>query len=164
MSRSFERTLKSVKKQLLDKGKPEPDFTGAKPEDILLWHARNGTFEEVVARAMPSEEEEQNKQAEYRALERERQATEADRPTASVEAKPTPEPDAEPPAVEPPAVEPPPEPGMLKPEPQWWEERAHWRQRGPRDYEWEKPQLGRCLVEYDVLKLDNGYDPFGRDD
>ena len=54
----------------------------------------------------------------------------------------------------------PPPPDQPKPEPQWWEERARWRQRGPGDHDWNRPQPGRCLVDYDVLRVDNGYDPF----
>jgi hypothetical protein len=162
MSRSFDRTLKNVKQQLL--GERTPDFTGWAPADILLWHAEHGHGLEVaVAAAMPSPEEREKQQAEYRALERERQATEADAPIAPVETTLDATPESS--AAEPqPPVPQPPEPGMPKAEPQWWEERAHWRQRGPRDYEWEKPEYGRCLVEYDVLNWDNGYDPFGDDE
>jgi hypothetical protein len=45
------------------------------------------------------------------------------------------------------------EPGMPKPQKQWWEERAQWRMRGPQD---EDERRGRpmyqCLVDYDPLE------------
>jgi hypothetical protein len=159
MSRAFDRTLKSVKQQLLPKREPMPDFTGWNPADVVMWHLNNGeSLEEMVKADRPRWEKELKKMEAKR--ERERRAAEGDaRMEATIaSSKPTPDPKPEPQAAEPQ----PPEPGMPKPEPQWWEERAHWRQRGPRDYEWEKPTPGRCLVEYDVLKRDNGYDPFRR--
>jgi hypothetical protein len=53
------------------------------------------------------------------------------------------------------------EPGMPKPEKQWWEERAQWRMRGPQDEDERRGRpLYRCLVDYDPLEWDNG-DEFG---
>lgn len=161
MSRSFDRTLKNVKQQLMPKREPMPDFTGWNPADVVMWRLEHGeTLRDMVREANPPEENEREE-----AAERER-ACRADEDDATPEATmppvdskpepkptPTPEPKAEPPT---------PEPDHPKPEPQWWEERAHWRERGPRDHYWEKPTYGRCLVEYDVLNRDNGYDPFGR--
>lgn len=49
------------------------------------------------------------------------------------------------------------EPGMPKPEKQWWEERAQWRMRGPQDEDERRGRpLYRCLVDYDPLEWDNG--------
>jgi len=61
----------------------------------------------------------------------------------------------------PPATEPKPkpkqprkrrEPGQPKPEKQWWEERAQWRMRGPRDEDERRGRpLYRCIVDYDPI-------------
>jgi hypothetical protein len=49
------------------------------------------------------------------------------------------------------------EPGMPKPEKQWWEERARWRMRGPQDEDERRGRpLYQCLVDYDPLEWDNG--------
>ncbi len=164
MSRSFDRTLKGMKQQLLAKREPMPDFTGWNPADVVLWRLEHGeTLQDLVREENPPAD----KQREEAEAERER-ACRADEEdprteamTASVEPTPEPKPTPKP---EPKAEPPTPEPGMPKPEPQWWEERAHWRQREPRDLYWAKPTYGRCLVEYDVLNRDNGYDPFARYD
>jgi chemotaxis protein histidine kinase CheA len=51
------------------------------------------------------------------------------------------------------------EPGMPKPEKQWWEERAKWRMRGPQDEDERRGRpMYRCLVDYDPLEWDNGDD------
>jgi hypothetical protein len=52
------------------------------------------------------------------------------------------------------------EPGMPKPQKQWWEERAQWRTRGPNDDQTTRHQVGRCLTEYDPLSgeiIGDGY-------
>lgn len=158
MSRSFDRTLKSVKRQLLPRREPPPDFTGWNPADVVHWKLENTdeTLQDMV-RADKVAWEKQLKKREAK-RERERRAEEGDarmeRYMASFEANPKPK--AEPQA---------PEPDQPKPEPQWWEERAHWRLRGRNDYDdWNRPKPGMCLVEYDVLQVDNGYDPLRRDD
>jgi hypothetical protein len=153
MSRSFDRTLKSVKRQLLPERKAPPDFTGWNPADVVQWNLENTdqTLQDMV-RADKAAWEKQLKKMEAK-RERERRAAEGDARkeavVASSETKPAPQ--AEPEA---------PPPDQPKPEPQWWEERARWRQRGPGDHDWNRPQPGRCLVDYDVLRVDNGYDPF----
>jgi hypothetical protein len=161
MSRSFDRTLRNVKRQLLPRREPPPDFTGWNPADVVQWLLENTdeTLQDMV-RAGTAAWEKQLKKLEAK-RERERRAAEGDARTeavmASSETKPAPK--AEPEA---------PQPDQPKPEPQWWEEKARWRQRGPDDYDWNRPKPGMCLVEYDVLQVDNGYDPFaefhGKDD
>src|SRR5207253_3528252 len=46
------------------------------------------------------------------------------------------------------------EPGMPPPGPQWWEEKAKFRHRGPGDYDWaDDKQAGYfCEVDYDPFK------------
>jgi hypothetical protein len=54
------------------------------------------------------------------------------------------------------------EPGMPKPQKQWWEERAQWRMRGPQDEDERRGRpLYQCLVDYDPLEWDDDND---RDD
>ena len=140
MSRSFDRTLKSVKQQLLPKRKPMPDFTGWNPADVVMWKLENTdeTLQDML-RAHKAAWEKKLRKLEAK-RERERRAAEGDvrmeAVTASSETKPVPK-------VEPEA----PQPDQPKPEPQWWEERARWRQRGPGDDDWNRPQPGRCLVD-----------------
>jgi outer membrane biosynthesis protein TonB len=38
-----------------------------------------------------------------------------------------------------------------KAEPQWWEERARWKQRGAEDYRWGDVKPNMCLVDYDPI-------------
>jgi hypothetical protein len=154
MSRAFDRTLKSVKQQLLPKREPPPDFTGWKDTDVVMWRLNNGvTLQEMVREANVGWEKQRKRMEAKAKRERERRADEGDARMAAYMAamEPKPAPKAEPEA---------PEPGQPKPEPQWWEERARWRERGPEDYEWDerKPRPGMCLVEYDPMGWDDEED------
>jgi hypothetical protein len=145
MSRAFDRTLKSVKQQLLPRREPPPNFTGWKDTDVVMWRLENGeTLQDLVREAQPAWEKHLKKMEAKRKRERDRRSDEGDARMeammASSEAKPAPKAELE-------ARQ----PGQSKPETQWWEERARWRQRGPEDYDWEKPRPGMCLVEYDPL-------------
>ena len=150
MSRAFDRTLKSVKQQLLPKREPMPDFTGWKETDVVMWRLDHGeTLQDLVREAQAKGEKELKKMEAKRARERKRDRL-RDEGAAKMEAMMAPtetktEPNAEPEA---------PTPGQPQPERQWWEEKARWRQRGPDDYEWDerKPKPGMCLVEYDPLE------------
>jgi hypothetical protein len=149
MSPSFDRTLKSVKQQLMPKREPMPDFTGWKDTDIVMWRLDHGeTLQDLVRETEKYWRKQLKKMEAKRERDRLRDESAArmDAMMASSETKPAPK--AEPEA---------PQPGQPQPEPQWWEEKARWRQRGPEDYGWDesKPRPGMCLVEYDPLEWDN---------
>jgi hypothetical protein len=158
MSRTFDRQLKRTKQQLMPRREPEPDFTGWNPADVMLWKINNGgaSYEELVRRAMPSREEQLRRREEQLEEERERKFLARERMVAEImgfpEAGSEPKPEGQNEQQEPEQ----PEPEQPK---QWWEERAHWRRREPRDYYWEKAKPAMCLVEYDPLAWDNDYDP-----
>jgi hypothetical protein len=57
-----------------------------------------------------------------------------------------------------PGAPPPPEPGMPPPEPQWWEEKCRWRERGAADYDDVDDDDG---VYYETI---HRYDPLERAD
>lgn len=151
MSRSFDRTLKGVKQQLMPKREPRPDFTGWKEADVVMWRLDNGeTLQDLVRESKKEWEKELKKMEAKRARERDRLRDEADAKMEAMLASSESKPEAK---SEPKA----PQPGRPPPEPQWWEEKARWRQRGPEDYEWDdrKPRPGMCLVEYDPLEWDD---------
>jgi hypothetical protein len=120
---------------------PVPDFSGWTEEQVLLWSARNGGFEAVVEAANESYRPQmvtpEQHEAELRAAGKWREETPA-------------EPEPEPATVD---AESKREPGMPPNEPQWWEEKARFRHRGPEDYDWNgDKQAGYfCEVDYDPL-------------
>lgn len=136
--RSLERGVARVEKKRL---KPKPDKAGMTPHERLMWAAENGKFEELVAKncrdnpplKMITPEE---REVALRAEGKWPQPESADEPQGTpIDAEPTS----------------PPEP---QPEPQWWEEKAHWRLRGPADhYVDSKPN--ECIHEYDPLTYDD---------
>lgn len=136
--RSLERGVERVEKK---RRKPKPDMTGRTRYERLLWAAKNGKYEELVAKSREGQPPvkmitpEENEAA-----------------LRAAGKWPLPAPAVEPPA---PAVAPepasPPEP---QPEPQWWEEKAHWRRRGPADY-YVDSTPNQCIHEYDPLTYDD---------
>jgi hypothetical protein len=145
MSRSFDCTLKSVKRQLLPKREPMPDFTGWNPADIVMWRLEHSeTLQDLVKEHEGWWKRQLKKMEAKRERDRLRDDGDARMEAMMASSETKPKPKAEPEA---------PQPGQPKPEPQWWEEKARWRQRGPHDYDWDerKPRPGMCLVEYDPL-------------
>ena len=135
---AYRRKLDGVARLLVPT--PAPDFTGWTAEQVLLWVARNDGFEAVVEQAnegfRPKMVTPEEHEAELRA--------EGKWP---IETPPEPQPapvDAEPKR----------EPGMPPPGPQWWEEKARFRHRGPEDYDWaDDKQAGYfCEVDYDPFE------------
>lgn len=121
---------------------PEPDFTGWTAQQILLWAAHNGKYEEIVAEAgkgyRPQGVAPEGREAES--------GTTAGRPTAAEVAESAP--DGAPVAAA--ESEPPSEP--LRPL-EYWEEKCQWRRRGPEDADWdERPRGYECEYEYDPLE------------
>jgi len=121
---------------------PEPDFTGWTAQQVLLWAAHNGKYEEIVAEASkgyrPQMVTPEAREAESRAT--------GQRPTAGEVAEPAP--DGLP--VAPAEPEPPSEPERPL---EYWEEKCQWRHRGPQDMDWdERPRGYECEYEYDPLE------------
>jgi hypothetical protein len=117
-----------------------PDFTGWTAQQVLLWAARNGGFEAIVEEAnegyRPKMVTAEEHEAELRAAGKWREETPAAPQPAPVDAEPKRE------------------PGMPPPEPQWWEEKARFRHRGPEDYDWDDDKQSGyfCEHEYDPLE------------
>ena len=126
---------------------PEPDFTGWTAQQVLLWAAQNGKYEEIVAEASkgyrPQMVTPEEREAELRATGR--------WPTASEVAEPAP--DRPPVAMAEPA--PPSEPERPL---EYWEEKCHWRRRGPADYDWDDEEPGGYFCEYEYDPLERGWE------
>ena len=119
---------------------PVPDFTGWTAEQVLMWAARNGKFEEMVAHANQGERRtmitpEEN-ETELRAAGQWPTEGSAAAPGAAPP-EPAPAPAAK---LEPPA------------EPAYWEEKCRWRLRGPEDYDWDDSTGYQVEHEYDPLE------------
>ena len=94
---------------------------------------------------------------------RETEAASADEPppperTTAPPVPPAPRAAPAPASPPPSATEPPPKqrPKLKRlrapePEPQWWEEKARWRRRGPEDYRWGNAKANTCIVDYEPL-------------
>jgi hypothetical protein len=133
---------------------PRPDFSGWTADRILVWAARNGQYEEMVAKAGEGHRPAMVTSGEPEAG---LPATGQSPADSDVAAK-APPPDDSPVA----AAEPRPEP---KPEPErqlaYWEEKCRWRHRGPDDYDWDDQSQGyECEHEYDALE--RGWQEFVR--
>jgi hypothetical protein len=135
---AYRRKLEDLARKLVPT--PVPDFTGWTADEVLMWAARNGGFEAIVEEAndgyRPTMVTPEQREAELR-----------------VEGKWHEETPAEPQPVVAEAVTAR-EPGMPPPEPQWWEEKARFRHRGPEDYDWaDDKQAGYfCEVDYDPFE------------
>ena len=120
---------------------PEPDFTGWTAQQILLWAAHNGKYEEIIAEAskgyVPQMVTPEQREAESRATD----------PTAP-DSEVAPTPDTAPVAAGDAQSQPEPE----RPR-EYWEEKCQWRHRGPDDYDWDdRPRGYECEYEYDPLE------------
>jgi hypothetical protein len=117
-----------------------PDFGGWTDGQKLVWAARNGRYEEIVARA---NEGWQPRMAAAKDGEAEPGAEQRD--ASQVTAAPPPQDgstDADPQAQ--PAPE---------RQPEYWEEKCQWRHRGPDDCDWEdRPRGYEYEHEYDPLE------------
>lgn len=136
MNRTLRRRLARAKKQCAVE--PEPDRSSMTPQEWTMWEMERYGLEELVRRSY-EDAGEPDPMARGDAK-REAEAKEPAIPKASearVEATPA--------AVE--VRETPPKP---KPEPQWWEEKCRWRERGAEDF-YDDGDLYETLHEYDPL-------------
>jgi hypothetical protein len=154
MRKLMEAKLRREERALLPE--PMPDFDGWSVAQILMWTARNGKFEEVVAEAnagqvktMVTPEE---REAELRAAGK--WPEEPALPTAPASMEPAQIAEAAAPAK--------------TPQQAWMEELCGWRHRGPEDYYWgdagnDTASVGyECLYKYDVLERAWGPLPWER--
>jgi hypothetical protein len=121
------------------------DFTGWTSDQKLLWEARNGLYEQAVAKANEAYRLEM-----VTAEKAEGERESADQSVAQSDVAVAPSQDGSPDGSPVVAPDPQPEPEAPKP---WWEEKARWSHRGPEDYDWDdKPKGYECEYEYDPLE------------
>lgn len=136
MNRTLRRRLARAKKQCVVKPEPDPDSMDG--QEWLIWAMDRYGLEELVRQSYVAAGEPDPMARD--GSRREAPAKEVAAPEASeasVEAVPR--------TVE--VEQAPPEP---KPEPQWWEEKCRWRERGADDY-YDDRDLYETLHEYDPL-------------
>ncbi|MCX7361952.1 MAG: hypothetical protein NTV97_08825 [Alphaproteobacteria bacterium] len=139
MNRTLRRRLARAKKQCVVKPEPDPDSMDG--QEWLIWAMDRYGLEELVRQSYVAAGEPDPLARD--GAKRKTVATEAAAPEARearVEATPA--------AIE--VEKAPPEP---KPEPQWWEEKCRWRERGPGDF-CDDEGLYETLHEYDPLADD----------
>lgn len=139
MNRTLRRRLARAKKMCAVE--PEPDPSNMEGQEWLMWAMDKYGLEELVMQSY-AESGETDAPAPDGA-EREVGAKEAAAPKA-IEARV----ETTPAAVE--VEQAPPEP---KPEPQWWEEKCRWRERGAEDF-YDDGDLYETLHDYDPLADD----------
>jgi hypothetical protein len=128
---------------------PAPDFTGWTAQQVLLWAAQNGKYEAIVAKASkeyrPQMVTPEEREAELKATGR--------WPTAGEVAEPAPD---GPPVA---AAEPEPPSDPERPL-EYWEEKCHWRRRGPADDDdWDDDEeRGGYFCEYEYDPLERGWE------
>jgi hypothetical protein len=149
---AFRRRLDGVAGKLLPAA--PPDLTGWTVDQVLLWAAGNGLFEELVAKANeggpPKMVTPEERDAELPAV--------------------APVPGSTGLAAEPPPAGPETEhalgrgPGEPLPEPKWYDGMVRWRHRRPEDYYWDRDKEAGyfCESEYDVLE--RGRRPWDRNE
>lgn len=139
MNRTLRRRLARAKKMCAVE--PEPDPSNLEGQEWLTWAMGRYTLEELVMQSYAASGEPASPARDDAT--REAGANEAAAPTAietRVEATPA--------TVE--VEQAPPEP---KPEPQWWEEKCRWRERGAGDF-YDDGDLYETLHDYDPLEDD----------
>lgn len=139
MNRTLRRRLARAKKQCVVE--PEPDPDNMEGQEWLIWAMNKYGLEELVRQSYVAAGEPDPLARD--GAKRKAVAKEAAAPKASevrVEAAPA--------VVE--VEKAPPEP---KPEPQWWEEKCRWRERGAEDF-YDDGDLYETLHDYDPLADD----------
>jgi len=117
-----------------------PDFGGWTEGQKLVWAARNGRYEEIVARANEGWQPRKATAEESEAGFGSAQGSGG----SAVEVPASPDGSA---------VAAPQSPAVPERQPEYWEEKCQWRHRGPEDCNWDdRPRGYECEYEYDPLE------------